>query len=139
MSAPLTEARDAGLRAGTRFRLTGHPSDGREEIKLIARRHGLGFRERNEAAYAWSEAYDESSHPKYRDGSGSKGRKPYGHYADESACLVRMLELRDDERLSWSVIADTLNAEHHRRRNGTEWTDVSAAGIYRKAVSRSEV
>lgn len=130
------EARDAGLRAGTRYRITKQLTDGDDDVQRIALRHNLKKRELHLALRAWSESFDESSAPKYRDGSGVRGRKPYGHYADEASCLERMLTMREDEELPWAEIAARLNAEHHRRRDGELWTDRSVAQVYRGAVSK---
>lgn len=64
------------------------------------------------------------------------GRKPFGTLPGESETLKRIWELRrkrpDGSRLSYHAIADRLNAEERRTRQGKRWYARTVQGIIRR-------
>lgn len=62
-----------------------------------------------------------------------EGRKPFGSRAGEKAAMLRLLELAADEA-SLRHIAETLNAEGHRTRQGKPWSFGTVGRIVKRAA-----
>lgn len=61
---------------------------------------------------------------------GRRGRPAYGVTEDERATLARIVELRREGQ-SWDAVADALNGEGQRKRNGQPWTASAVWGVIR--------
>lgn len=55
------------------------------------------------------------------------GRRPYGFTAAERLVIERIVLFRRSE-MTWQEIADALNADGSRQRNGKPWTASGVAG-----------
>lgn len=62
-----------------------------------------------------------------------EGRKPYGCRAGEQAALARMSEMAAD-RVSLRRIAEALNAEGHKTRQGKPWSFGTVSRIIKRAA-----
>lgn len=62
------------------------------------------------------------------------GRRPYGFSAAERLIIERIVLFRRSE-MTWQEIADALNADGSRQRNGKPWTASGVAGKHPQARS----
>lgn len=60
------------------------------------------------------------------------GRRPYGFSAAERLIIERIVLFRRSE-MTWQEIADALNADGSRQRNGKPWTASGVAGKHPQA------
>lgn len=63
------------------------------------------------------------------------GRRPYGDHPGEAPILRRIIRERG-QRAAWQWIADGLNRDGIRKRNGKTWTAQNVANIYHGARAR---
>lgn len=63
------------------------------------------------------------------------GRRPYGFTATERLVIERIVLFRRSE-MTWQEIADALNADGSRQRNGKPWTASGVAGKHPQARAK---
>jgi hypothetical protein len=74
---------------------------------------------------------------KAKDPSYREGRKPFGDRVGEPETVTRILELRSKD-FPLAKIADTLNTENRKPRQGSKWHATSVRNVILRAGSTNE-